>query len=292
MGFLFAGFNTGNNLFYLIFTILASTELVGFVLARWILRGIEAEILLPARARAGAPMRATIRLTNHGRLSAPAMRWRLKAPGLDGAEVTTPAIVPGGSVIGAGSMTPVQRGWLEVDLVEARSSFPIGLARVVVRLSGDPPKTLVGPRTIKTRAGRSSRSSSGAQRSSRPKGAGEEPMEARVYRPGDDARRIDWKATARTDKLMWRERRGEPPQTLRVYLDRSGHPGSEFEARVSRAAGAVEDVLKRGGIVGFASDEWSLPAAAGSHHRHRIGDYLALVRPHLSGSHENAPVNS
>src|SRR6185295_6368493 len=76
LGFLLAGFNTGNNLFYLVFTVLASSEVIGFLLARAALRRIEAELAVPRRGQVGAPVRACIRLTNRGRwLPVPALRW-------------------------------------------------------------------------------------------------------------------------------------------------------------------------------------------------------------------------
>src|SRR5437867_6940182 len=82
MGFLFAGFNTGNNLFYLVFTVLASSELMGFLLARWILRGASAEVHAPRRGRVGYPLRATIHLRNRSRwLPVPALHWQLRVAG-------------------------------------------------------------------------------------------------------------------------------------------------------------------------------------------------------------------
>jgi hypothetical protein len=63
LGFLFAGFNTGNNLFYLVFTVLAASELSGFLLARWALRRLE-EARDAARRRLSRARR--VRLTNAG----------------------------------------------------------------------------------------------------------------------------------------------------------------------------------------------------------------------------------
>src|SRR5438552_18409333 len=96
VGFLFAGFNTGNNLFYLVFTILASSELVGFFLARRALRALELDVQLPRRARAGGPVRMTLRLANRGGwLSAPALLWTVRAADGSEAEVRTPALRAG-----------------------------------------------------------------------------------------------------------------------------------------------------------------------------------------------------
>ena len=85
IGILFAGFNTGNNLFYLIFTILAASEIVGFYFGWWALRGLEARVSTPARARAGAPVRATIHVRNTNRaIPVPSLLWKVVT--LDGDE--------------------------------------------------------------------------------------------------------------------------------------------------------------------------------------------------------------
>lgn len=280
LGFLFAGFNTGNNLFYLVFTVLAASELTGFCLAWWAIGRLIGKVVTPHRGRAGSPVRVTIHLTNRGKwLPVPALVWRLRTA--DGAEteVRTPFLPPGATVTGTGRLPPSRRGWLEVGSVEARTDFPLGLARMVVKLGGPRTKTLVTPQLGLGDRGATGVRRGDVRRLARPKATGEEPVEAREYRPGDDARRIDWKASARTEHLLLRERRGDPPRAIQIRLDRSGIEGRGFETKVSRAAGAACRALARGEAVGFASDEIEmLPRSGPSQHR-RILEYLALVRP-------------
>src|SRR5258705_12661395 len=101
MGLLFAGFNTGNNLFYLVFTVMAASELVGFLIAGMALRSTRAEIALPRRARAGSPVRITIRLSNASRwLPLPALHWKIRSAGGDLAEVRPEAVAVGAARCG------------------------------------------------------------------------------------------------------------------------------------------------------------------------------------------------
>lgn len=280
IGLLFAGLNTGNNLFYLVFTVMAASELVGFLVAGRALRRLQAEVTIPRRGRAGAPMRLTIRLSNQSRwLPVPALRWKMKTAGGDEAEVTTPALAPGATGSGTARLAPRRRGWLAFESAEAYTEFPLGLARRFVKLGPIPTETLVTPALDPARHASAGKRRGDVRRLAHPTGSGEEPIDAREYVPGDDARRIDWRASARTEKLMWRDRRGDPPLAVRVRLDRSGGAGPAFERRVARAAGTAVGALAMGRPVGFESDDLELLPRSGPAQRRRILDYLALVAP-------------
>jgi len=280
IGLLFAGLNTGNNLFYLVFTVMAASELVGFLVAGRALRRLEAEVTIPRRGRAGAPTRITVRLTNSSRwLPVPALLWKMKSAGGGEAEVTTPALAPGATGSGTARLVPERRGWLAFEAAEARTEFPLGLARRIVRLGPIPAETLVTPALDPARQASAGKRRGDVRRLAHPTGSGEEPIDAREYVPGDDARRIDWKASARTERLMWRDRRGDPPLAIRVRLDRSGGAGPAFERRVSRAAGTAVGALAMGRPVGFESDDLELLPRSGPAQRRKILDYLALVAP-------------
>jgi uncharacterized protein (DUF58 family) len=304
LGLLFAGFNTGNNLLYLLFAVLASCEVAGSFLAGWVLRRVDAEVIVPRRARAGAPMCATMKLNNRSKwFPLPSLLWSVRATGGEETSIRTPPVPPGGSGSGSGRLIPSARGWLAVAGAEVRTDYPLGLARRIGRLrcetagrrsggekrrtalaeaphvKGRPVRTLVTPKPLPGRPRVRALRRGDRPRFARPKGQGEEPVDAREYRPGDDARKMDWKASARTERLIWRARRGDPPRAIKVRFDRSGPAGTGFEARVSRAAGAVLDALRRGEAVGFSSDEVDYLPRSTPAQRQRILDYLAQVRP-------------
>jgi uncharacterized protein (DUF58 family) len=186
-------------------------------------------------------------------------------------------VAPGGAGFGFARVTPAERGRLRVESMEVRTDFPFGLSARRARTSGSDGETLVYPRPLRERASRSPNRSGDARIASQPRGPGDEPADAREYRAGDDARRIDWKATARTERLIYRQRRGAPPVAVEVRLDRSGPPGRAFEERVSRAAGAAADALARGVPFALRSDERELPPCAGALQYRRVLEYLAEV---------------
>lgn len=278
LGLLVAGLNTGNNLFYLFFTLLAAGELVGFLAAGSVLRRARVEVALPRRGRVGAPLRAAIRVVNGSRwMPMPPLRWRARTSRGEEVEIVTPAVPPGGAGSGIARLVPGGRGRLRLEGIEVRTDFPLGLSQRRASVPASEAQSLIVPRAIRSRA-RARHQRAGETRSAtRPKGPGEEAMEARAYRAGDDARRIDWKATARSERLVWRERRGSPPRAVEVRLDRSGPPGDGFEERVSRAAGAAADALAAGIPFGFRSDERALAPRPGALQYRRVLEYLAEV---------------
>jgi uncharacterized protein (DUF58 family) len=284
MGLLFAGFNTGNNLFYLIFTVMAASELVGFLVAGRALSRLAVEVQAPRRGRAHSPMRITITVKNGSRrIPAPALEWTVHGTGGASGTARTPALAPGATGTGTGLLVPARRGLLRIESAETHSDYPLGLARRVARLRGLALESLVAPRLERGRAAVSGSRRGDVRQLAHPAGFGEEPLDAREYRPGDDARRIDWKASARTERLMWRDRRGEPPRAVRVRVDRTGPPGAAFERRVSRYAGTAVAALASGRPVGLVSDEVELLPRSGPAQRRRILDYLALVQPGGAG---------
>jgi len=278
LGLLFAGFNTGNNLFYLVFAVLAAAELVGFLHAGRVLRRGTARLVLPHRGQVGRPLPLLLELSNaRGRTPIPALRWRI-ATGSEVTELITPAAAPGATVVARGRLVPSARGPLAVERVDATTDYPLGFARRVVRCAPPRGEALIAPRPLPGEAGRIGARAVPAAGRSRTRVPGEQPGEARAYRPGDDARLIDWKATARSPEVIWRERHGDPAVWHEVRLDRCGAPGAAFERRVGMAAGAVLSLLAERGAVRFRSDEIVLDATRESG-RQPILDYLALVRP-------------
>src|SRR5262249_58981137 len=119
----------------------------------------------------------------------------------DEAEVTTPALAPGAAGSGTARLVPSRRGRLAFAAAEARTEFPLGLARRIVRLGPIPQETLVTPALDPARQAMARKPRGDVRRLAHPTGSGEEPIDAREYVPGDDARRIDWKASARTERL-------------------------------------------------------------------------------------------
>ena len=97
----------------------------------------------------------------------------------------------------------------------------------------------------------------GAHRSARP-GVGQDFRDHRPYAPGDDLRRLDWRAAGRAERLVIRRTESEDELTVTFAVDASG--GMAYGAGDDRkfaAAGAIVAALasvaaRQGDPIGFA----------------------------------------
>jgi uncharacterized protein (DUF58 family) len=120
-------------------------------------------------------------------------------------------------------------------------------------------------------------------------GAGPEIFGVRLYRQGDDAAQVDWKRSARGDRLYSRERVDTSQTQALVVVDVSrsmgvGHgSGQPSKLDVARlvAAGLVTLLVEQGDTVGLFATTSPTPAwrppAGGAHHAHVLLDVLASL---------------
>jgi uncharacterized protein (DUF58 family) len=98
----------------------------------------------------------------------------------------------------------------------------------------------------------------GGRSLSRRRGIGTQFIETREYVPGDDYRLIEWKATARSGRLMVREFEQETNLEVILLLDTRASMGygiigkTKFEYMVRGAAAIADYLIKRGDLVGLA----------------------------------------
>src|SRR6266571_6877112 len=123
---------------------------------------------------------------------------------------------------------------------------------------------------------------------SRQIGAGTEFWGVREYAAGDEVRRINWKASARLDRLFTNEYEGERSGDVVIVVDarRESFVGTEtdnpIEHGVRAALGIAEHVLASKNRVGLIVQrevlDW-VPPAFGRKQLYRILDHLTHVRP-------------
>jgi len=122
---------------------------------------------------------------------------------------------------------------------------------------------------------------------SRVLGIGTEFYSLREYVPGDDPKRINWKASARYNQLITNETEAERVTDIMIVLDTDvtffGPTESElFERGVQAAASMASLLLKQGNRVGLVlqgGERGSIPAGFGKRHERRILYLLATARP-------------
>ncbi|MFJ8247925.1 DUF58 domain-containing protein [Peribacillus asahii] len=106
----------------------------------------------------------------------------------------------------------------------------------------------------------------------------------REYQAGDQLSWINWKATAKTNKLMTKEFDEQRKETFYIILDQSYT--DSFEEMVSFVASFVHAALKRGIQIGWIDSMQNvyLPTSKGERHKREIFYDLARVQPSLNQS--------
>lgn len=200
---------------------------------------IEVEREIEDRFWFGATVEGTWRLTSHAarkvkvalfdrwsattaRLSDAGLPW----PGVAPAKAPVPDAVatlpPAGEVSLPFRLRPMERGWHSFGTIALRVPGPLGLISRTRRVNADR-KVLVTPSLEGVRHYRllamHHRLREAGVRTIRRRGEGTSFASLREYVPGDDPRRIDWKATARRSRLMMREQDVEQGQTIIIAVD-------------------------------------------------------------------------
>lgn len=229
--------NTGNNLLYLIFSLMLGFFLVSGVVSRRALQGIRPLSLeegnLFARVRGG--LRLRLRDEDPRRWRALELRVEME----DG-EVE-PGFFPGRQ----GEPEPMtvlnaragHRGWTKVKSLEIRTGYPFGFLEKAWRFPMEKPiLVLPHPRT----ATRATTGKDEVHRVTLSRPGESSPEGARPHRPGDPTSRVHWKRTAQRGTPWVRTFEADHPQGLKLNLDlRAFGPGRAFERQLENLSGAV-----------------------------------------------------
>jgi uncharacterized protein (DUF58 family) len=133
------------------------------------------------------------------------------------------------------------------------------------------------------------------------RGEGREFESLREYRPGDDRRALDWKATARRGKAMVRQHQPERNQVVLLMIDCGRHMTGEVNGRrkldhaVDAALRLARVSLDQGdqvGVVAFAAGVQSmLPPGKGPQQLHAITQALYRVEATMEESDYGAAMD-
>jgi uncharacterized protein (DUF58 family) len=118
-------------------------------------------------------------------------------------------------------------------------------------------------------------------------GIGTEFYSLREYVPGDDPKRINWKASAKNNQLIINETEAERVTDVMVVLDTDvtlfgPTEGDMFERGIHAAASICTSLLRQGNRVGLVlqgGERGSIPAGFGKRHERRLLYLLAAAKP-------------
>ncbi len=300
----FAAWNTGNNLLFMVFSVLASTLFVAWVAARATLSDLVVSARFPDHIFAGEIAPVIVTLRNAKRL-------------LPSLSVLVEARSPVGESMGANKKRASRkfekrplahftyvprraaaeqrieqlfptRGHVLITGFELSTRFPFGFFRRRTRLRARNVDLIVYPKLETVGDELHLLPMNAGRKASARRGAGHDLLALRDYQPQDDLRYVDWKATARSSRLVVREFMAEDERRITIALDtRIVCEGNEkdliarFERGVTLAASHVAHFVDEQAEVRLTLGEDAGLYGKGRDHLYDCLKRLALITPHF-----------
>lgn len=298
----FAAWNTGNNLLFMILSLLCSSIFVGGVAARASLRDLIVSARFPDHIFAGeaAPVIVTLR---NAKRALPSFSILIEARGPNEPDILAQRRFRGPRFKkrplayftyiprrAAAEQRVEQlfenRGHVLINGFELSTRFPFGFFRFRRRLRARDVDIVVYPKPkpmgdelhlLPTYAGRMV---------SARRGMGQDLFSLRDYQPQDDLRHIDWKATARSRNLTVREFTAEDERRITIALDTrdlsdgdSEKFAERFEAAVVQTASLLKHFIDERAEVRLMLGDDRGRYGSGLKHLYECLRRLALVSP-------------
>jgi uncharacterized protein (DUF58 family) len=293
-----AALNTGNNLLYIILSCLLAGILASGVLSGIVLQGFELKIGLPDPVFAEQPVTARLGLTNLKPLAptfsvtvsggSPSRRKRARQKEPSRAVIFTQAVyipyIPHrASTAQNVQLTFPARGRYLQESLRVSTRFPFGLLRKT-RSIPCRQEVLVLPNVQPTKKFPEVLPPIGNEMDSYLKGRSHDLYAIRNYQESDSARHVDWKATARVQRLKVREFTREDERRLELVFDRripDNQPQTiaRFEKAVTLCACLAWYFYETGTTMQFTTDGFETPMSPAAQILYPILEKLALIEP-------------
>jgi uncharacterized protein (DUF58 family) len=278
IGLGFAAMSTGNNLLYLLMSMVLAVIIVSGVLSEQSIRGLNFAGLRPDEVFAGRPALFGVRVVN-------AKRWRASYsiaidvldPVAEAGSAFLPRLEAGGEALVTWDAVPAARGRQPFPALRVSTRFPFGLFVKAGRIAFESEVT-VYPAVRPLPVERLPALGSGGA-AARRRGRGSELHNLREYRPGDEPRLIHWRSSAKTGDLVVRELEVETDFDTRIVLAGTGADREHLEEGISEAASLTTHLLAAGARVELVGPGVRVPLARGREQRRRILSALALYEP-------------
>jgi uncharacterized protein (DUF58 family) len=243
----FSAWNTANNLLFLVLSVMTAAMVVGFFAGSICLKRLEVKMRFPETIFAGEETAILVNLANKKKLI-PSFsvvaevrgREREESVAADDLRRLLPASVAK-RLIKAPTIRRTldyfvhvphseeretktihvfaKRGRFLIKDFELSTKFPFGFFRHRRRLPARETELVVFPRLTPIDNQLSDIPTGVGKIVANRRGSGQDLLALRDYRPNDDFRRVDWKATGRTDRLTVREFSDEDDKRVTIILD-------------------------------------------------------------------------
>ena len=335
----FSAWNTGNNLLFLVLSFLIAVMAVGFFAGSISLKKLDVTMRFPETIFAGEPTPILVSMNNRKRIF-PAFSTVVEVRGKERersiAAADLDAILPKWAASRLGRAPVVRRtlnhfvylaardiaevrtqhtfpnrGRLLIKDFELSTKFPFGFFRHRRRLPAREAELIVFPKIVDVVPETDQLPLDFGKRTSNKRGVGQDLLSLRDYQPQDDPRRIDWKATARTQQLTVREFAAEDEKRVTVIFDtrlsqsdnkkislreklaaeQSGKPvvaSEQFESGAAVAASLLTRFSQDDAEIRLIMNGEASELAAGRTHLYETLKLLSLAEPSIAHSTELA----
>ena len=295
-----AALNTGNNLLVIIVASLLAGILVSGILSAIVLSRLELDFVLPEHVFAERPLISRLTVQNLKRFfpsfsltlsaSDPVKRKGKRAPlvvprQILDAPVYVPYIPRRSSVTQHVELSFLRRGRYTQEGFRVSTKFPFGFLRKAHEVPSRK-EILVLPSVHPTEEFYEILPLIGGEMVSSQKGRGHDLYAIRDYQESDSARHVDWKATAKAQKLKVREFTREDERRLVLVFDNSLPAANEralaqFEKGVNFCACLAWHFNEIDAQMQFLADGFETPMAPSGEIIYSVLESLALIEPKI-----------
>jgi len=285
-----AAINTGNNLLYLLVSLLLSLIVVSGVLSEQSMRGLRLDADAPEEIFAGTPALFGAVLANRKRwLTSYSITLELLTRGGPTRFIYMPRLEAGRDRLLTWEETLPARGRHRLAGVRLTTRFPFALFLKAGRVTLNR-EVLVFPAVRPISPAALLRLVGAGTSAVRRRGRGHDLYNLRAYRAGDDPRLIHWRSSAKVDSLLVREMEAETTEDTRLVLAGTGSRSAErLEAALSETASIAVHLARAGAGVELVGAGLFVPLGHGPSHARRILTALALYDPQAPRSDRSDP---
>lgn len=284
-----AAINTGNNLLYLLVSLLLSLIVVSGVLSEQSMRGLHLDADLPEEIFAHTPALFGAVLANRKRwLTSYSVTLELLTRGGPTRFIYVPRLEAERDRLLTWEETLPARGRQRLAGVRLTTRFPFGLFLKASRVMLDR-EVLVFPAVHPITPEAFEQLVGAGMSTVRRRGRGHDLYNLRGYRGGDDPRHIHWRSSAKAQTLLVREMEAETTEDTRIVLaGTGGRDKARLEAALSEAASIAAHLVKAGAGVELVGPGCFVPLGRGPAQAGRILTALALYDPLAHGAADGA----
>ena len=301
---------SGNNLLYLVFSCLLAAMLLAGLVSRLVLSGLQLDVRLPDHIFAQQPLGLRVTLKNLKRLLPSFSIWISIAPESERTRrrgrlhrkklhrkkesalpqrasrlavdpIYCPMISGGQSIATQMKATFPIRGQFKNEVFWLRTKFPFSFVERLARLQ--PAREItVYPSVESSQAVEDIVNRLVAEHASLKRGESQDLYRIRPAVPGDSARLVNWKATARSGQLLVKEFTRDDHVRAQIVFDSTVGEAldpSLFERAVQECAAVVWRLYELHAEIRFDSGNVSISTAGNASAAFQILRYLSTVEP-------------